>query len=76
MKSWYEFNEFQYDQLFQGKITLAEYLKTTQHMDNKHNPKELEYWRYIFPNKTDEELEEYRSKWSKENPQYLKFKNL
>lgn len=44
--------------------------------NNKHNPKELEYWRNIFPNKTDEELEEYRSKWSKENPKYLKFKNL
>ena len=41
-----------------------------------NNPKELEYWRNIFPTKTDEELEEYRSKWSKENPQYLKFKNL
>ena len=34
--NWYEFQEFQYDQLFQGKITLADYLKTTQHMDNKH----------------------------------------
>ena len=51
-------------------------------MENKmfknkvNNPKELEYWRNIFPTKTDEELEEYRSKWSKENPQYLKFKNL
>ena len=45
--------------------------------ENKvYNPKELEYWRNIFPNKTDEELEEYRSKWSKENPKYLKFKNL
>lgn len=51
-------------------------------MENKmfknkvNNPKELEYWRNIFPNKTDEELEEYRSKWSEENPKYLKFKNL
>lgn len=41
-----------------------------------NNPKELEYWRNIFPNKTDDELEEYRSRWSKENPKYLKFKNL
>ena len=45
-------------------------------MNNKNNPKELEYWRNIFPNKTDNELEEYRVKWSKENPKYLKFKNL
>ena len=29
-------------------------------MDNKNNPKYLEYWRNIFPNKTDNELEEYR----------------
>ena len=26
-------------------------------MDNKNNPKELEYWRNIFPTKTDNELE-------------------
>ena len=45
-------------------------------MNNKNNPKELEYWRNIFPNKIDNELEEYRVKWSKENPKYLKFKNL
>lgn len=45
-------------------------------MNNKNNPKELEYWRNIFPNKTDNELEEYRIRWSKENPKYLKFKNL
>ena len=45
-------------------------------MNNKNNPKELEYWRNIFPTKTDDELEEYRVKWSKENPKYLKFKNL
>lgn len=45
--------------------------------ENKvYNPKELEYWRNIFPTKTDDELEEYRIKWSKENPKYLKFKNL
>jgi len=45
--------------------------------ENKvYNPKELEYWRNIFPNKTDNELEEYRTRWSKENPKYLKFKNL
>ena len=41
-----------------------------------NNPKELEYWRSIFPTKTDNELEEYRVKWSKENSKYLKFKNL
>ena len=45
-------------------------------MNNKNNPKELEYWRNIFPNKTDDELEEYRVRWNKENPKYLKFKNL
>ena len=45
-------------------------------MNNKNNPKELGYWRNIFPTKTDEELEEYRIKWGKENPKYLKFKNL
>ena len=45
-------------------------------MNNKNNPKELEYWRNIFPTKTDNELEEYRVRWSKENPKYLKFKNL
>ena len=45
--------------------------------ENKvYNPKELEYWRNIFPTKTDSELEEYRIKWGKENPKYLKFKNL
>ena len=41
-----------------------------------NNPKELEYWRNIFPNKTDEELEKYRVRWSKENPKYLKFERL
>ena len=41
-----------------------------------NNPKELEYWRNIFPTKTEAELEEYRVKWSNENPKYLKFKNL
>ena len=46
------------------------------YMNNKNNPKELEYWRNIFPTKTDDELEEYRVKWGKENPKYLKFKNL
>ena len=45
-------------------------------MNSGNNPKELEYWRNIFPNKTDSELEEYRVKWSKENLNYLKFKNL
>lgn len=45
-------------------------------LDKVNNPKELEYWRNIFPNKTDTELEEYRTKWSNENPKYLKFKNL
>lgn len=62
--------------------------KNMKYMENKqlqnntgiqqknYNPKELEYWRNIFPTKTDNELEEYRVKWSKENPNYLKFKNL
>ena len=45
--------------------------------ENKvYNPKELEYWRNIFSTKTDSELEEYRVRWSNENPKYLKFKNL
>ena len=45
--------------------------------ENKvYNPKELEYWRNIFPTKTDDELEEYRVRWSKENSKYLKFKNI
>ena len=45
--------------------------------ENKvYNPKELEYWRNIFSTKTDNELEEYRVRWSKENSKYLKFKNL
>lgn len=43
---------------------------------NKYNPKELEYWRNIFPTKTDNELEEYRIRWGKENPKYLKFNRL
>jgi hypothetical protein len=50
--------------------------KNTVYMNSKNNPKELEYWRNIFPTKTDNELEGYRTKWSKENPKYLKFKNL
>jgi hypothetical protein len=29
-----------------------------------------------MPSKTDEELEVYRTKWGKENPEYLKFKRL
>ena len=45
-------------------------------LQSNYNPKHLEYWRNIFPTKTDNELEEYRIKWSRENPKYLKFKNL
>ena len=45
-------------------------------MNSGNNPKELEYWRNIFPTKTDDELEEYRVRWSKENSKYLKFKNI
>ena len=45
--------------------------------ENKvYNPKELGYWRNIFPTKTDNELEEYIDRWGKENHKYLKFKNL
>ena len=44
--------------------------------NKQNNPKHLEYWRNIFPTKTDNELEEYRVKWGNENPKYLKFKNL
>lgn len=46
------------------------------HMNIKNNPRQLEYWRNIFPNKTDNELKEYIDRWGKENPKYLKFKNL
>lgn len=107
---WINFNEWQYEKLFKGQITLEEYQKTTQPfnekklidlrtekeieiernfwrksthdkifmIDNKevhnrnekefinnnkiYNPKELEYWRNIFPTKPDSELEEYRTK--------------
>ena len=45
-------------------------------MNSGNNPKEFEYWRNIFPNKTDNELKEYIDRWGKENPKYLKFKNL
>ncbi len=51
-------------------------LNIEQFMENKNNPKELEYWRNIFPTKTDNELEEYRTRWSKEDPKYLKFERL
>lgn len=50
--------------------------KDKMFMNNKYNAKELEYWRNIFPTKTDSELEEYRTRWSKENPKYLKFERL
>lgn len=45
-------------------------------LQSNNNPKYLEYWRNIFPTKTDNELEEYRVKWSKDNPKYLKFERL
>jgi hypothetical protein len=51
-------------------------LNIKKFMDNKNNPKELEYWRNIFPTKTDNELEEYRTRWSKEDSKYLKFERL
>jgi len=51
-------------------------VKDKMFMTDKNNPKYLEYWRNIFPNKTDNELEEYRTRWSKENPKYLKFNRL
>lgn len=51
-------------------------LNIEQFMENKNNPKELEYWRNVFPTKTDNELEEYRVRWSKENTKYLKFERL
>jgi hypothetical protein len=47
-----------------------------EEINKKNNPKYLEYWRNIFPDKTDLELEEYKTRWSNENPKYLKFKNL
>lgn len=51
-------------------------LDNENYMKDKFNPKQLEYWRNIFPTKTENELEEYRVRWGKENPKYLKFKNL
>ena len=45
-------------------------------MNSGNNPKELEYWRNIFPNKTDNELKEYIDRWGKGNPKYLKFNRL
>ena len=73
-----------YDDTIESKVNIFKngeliYLRTEKEImeENKvYNPKELEYWRNIFPTKTDDELEEYRVKWSKENPKYLKFKNL
>lgn len=54
------------DQLINSKIIV-----------NKNNhPKELEYWRKIFPTKEDNELEEYRIRWGNENYKFLKFKRL
>lgn len=43
-------------------------------IEERKNPKELSYWREIFPTKTDEELTVYRDRWSKEKPKYEKFK--
>jgi hypothetical protein len=57
-----------------NKIIDIKTLNTTFLMNNKNNPKELEYWRNIFPTKTETELEEYRVRWGKDNPKYLKFK--
>ena len=45
-------------------------------IQSNNNPKELEYWRNIFPTKTDNELKEYIDRWGKENPKYLKFERL
>ena len=45
-------------------------------MNSEKNHKELEYWRNIFPSKTDNELKEYIDRWGKENPRYLKFNRL
>lgn len=42
----------------------------------ENNPKYIEYWKKVMPDKSDEELEQYRVKWGKENPKYLKFPNL
>lgn len=49
---------------------------TKEIIANDNNPSNLEYWKNIFPNKTDDELEEYRVKWGKENFKYLKFERL
>ena len=61
---------------YENKIFMNNKKQSNTDLQSNNNPKELEYWRNIFPTKTDNELEEYRVKWSKENPKYLKFKNL
>jgi len=43
---------------------------------NKKDPTKIEYWKEVFPNKTDKELEYYMNKWGKENPKYLHFPKL
>ncbi len=45
-------------------------------MKTEYSPDQLEYWKEVFPNKTNSELEHYRTKWGKENPKYLKFPKL
>ena len=84
MKNKYIIGIDPYDNNSKSKVTIFKNgelidLRTEKEImeENKvYNPKELEYWRNIFPTKTDSELEEYRIKWSRENPKYLKFKNL
>lgn len=45
-------------------------------MNKENNPINIEYWKKVMPDKSDEELEQYRVKWGQENPKYLKFPNL
>jgi hypothetical protein len=40
------------------------------------NPKKIEYWKRVFPDASQRELEHYLNKWGKENPKYLKFPKL
>ena len=73
LKHIFKFNSY-LSEVRQNKLKHI-HLATEQYMeDNKNNPKKLEYWRSIFPNKTDAQLEEYRTRWGKENPMYNKFK--
>jgi len=47
-----------------------------EEINKENNPKYIEYWIKTMPDKSVEELEQYRVKWGQENPKYLKFDKL